>query len=292
MVTMDGRSERVRVYLWNLTYDKTRDDFKFQVTSVRGGTLEIGYDARTVLLGYYEPMGLYLAADADRHRRLGGRSNAIQARLAHLEAAYRDGIHAFRKSGTGETAIVVRNDLIATYLMDSEQMHAMGNTAAGLARLNRFATLIGGPQIIPPALVPRNKREAIIQRTIRDRNFATRVLSAYDHKCCVCNVQLDLPVAAHIVEAAANFSSDDVRNGLSLCPSHHRAYDDGLKGITPTYDITINLNRRQELLAKSKAGGIVEFERALRPKIHLPYNRAEHPDRKFLKLGLSSRGWR
>jgi hypothetical protein len=87
---------------------------------------------------------VYLAADADRHRRLGGRSNAIQTPEDALEAAYRDGIHAFRKSGTGESAIVVRNDSIGPYLLDSEATHAMGETDAGLARLNRIATLIGG----------------------------------------------------------------------------------------------------------------------------------------------------
>ncbi len=292
VVTGNGRFERVRVYIWNLTHDRTRNDYKFQLTGVPGGALEIEQDSRTVLLGYYEPMGVYLAADADRHRRLGGRSNAIQTREVHLEAAYRDGIHAFRKSGSGETAIVVRNDLIAAYLLDSEAMHAMGKMDAGLARLNRIAKLIGGPAIVPPALVPRNKREAIIVRTIRDRNFSERVLAAYDHRCCVCSMQLRMPEAAHIVEAAADVSSDEVANGLALCPTHHRAYDDGLIGIMPNYDVKVSLHRKRMLVAESKAGGLHDFERGLRPKIHLPFDRANHPNRGFLKIGLASRQWR
>jgi hypothetical protein len=51
IVNADGRSERVRVYIWNLTYDRTRNDYKFQLTGVPGGALEIDFDARTVLLG-------------------------------------------------------------------------------------------------------------------------------------------------------------------------------------------------------------------------------------------------
>ncbi len=292
IVSTDARSERVRVYIWNLTYDRTRNDYKFQITGVAGGTLGIDYDARTVLLGYYQRTGVYLAADADHHRRLGGRSNAIQTSERALEAGYRDGIHAFRKSGTGETAIVVRNDLVGMYLLDCEAMHNMGETDTGLARLNRFGSLIGGPGVVPPGLTPRNKREATIQRTLRDRNFGERVLTAYGHRCCVCNIQLEMPVAAHIVEAAAALSSDDVRNGLALCPTHHRAYDDALIGIMPNYEIKVSPDRKMALTAESKAGGLLEFERGLRSKIHLPFDRANHPDRGFLKLGLASRKWR
>ena len=191
IIALDGVTERVRVYIWNLTYDRARDDYKFQVTGLRGGALEFDLDTRTVLLGYYEPTAVYLAADAYRRRRIGGRSNAIQTRQAQLDAAYRDGIHAFEKAGTGEIALVIRNDLIATYLIESESMHAIGETAGGLARLNRLATAIGGPVELPPGLRPRDKRESRVLRTIRDGNFRKRVLAAYDFQCCVCSVQLN-----------------------------------------------------------------------------------------------------
>jgi putative restriction endonuclease len=291
IVTLEGVTERVRVYIWNLTYDRTRDDYKFQITSLRGGALEFDFDTRTVLLGHYERTGVYLAADAYRRRRIGGRSNAIQTRQAQLDAAYRDGIHAFEKTGTGEIALVVRNDLIGTYLVESESMHEIGATVGGLARLNRLATAIGGPVDMPPGLRPRDKRESRVLRTIRDGNFRKRVLAAYGFRCCVCSIQLELPEAAHIVEARASLSSDDVRNGLALCPLHHTAYDAGLIGILPTYAIQLNSQRTRALSAASRGGKLREFQGGLRPKIHLPFNRADHPDRGFLKLGLASRGW-
>jgi hypothetical protein len=60
----------------------------------------------------------------------------------------------------------------------------------------------------------------------------------------------------------------------------------------PNYDVRISSDRKRLVAAESRVGGLTEFERGLRAKIHLPFERANRPDRGFLKLGLASRAWR
>ena len=63
--------------------------------------------------------------------------------------------------------------------------------------------------------------------------FRFNVLQQYGHKCAVCNIRLpQLLIAAHI-RGKREKGSDDWRNGLPLCGTHHDAYDDHLFGFDP-----------------------------------------------------------
>jgi len=66
------------------------------------------------------------------------------------------------------------------------------------------------------------------------RRFAFDVFTRYGTRCAFCSIShRDLVVAAHIIEKHEN-GSDDARNGLALCPTHHAAFDKGLLRIDPT----------------------------------------------------------
>lgn len=63
--------------------------------------------------------------------------------------------------------------------------------------------------------------------------FKFEVLKRYGAKCAVCDMAVKaVLVAAHIREKRDR-GSDDARNGLVLCPTHHAAYDAGLFAINP-----------------------------------------------------------
>ena len=67
----------------------------------------------------------------------------------------------------------------------------------------------------------------------RQERFRFQVLQQYGHKCAVCNIKLpQLLIAAHI-RGKADKGSDDWRNGLPLCGTHHDAFDLYLFGIVP-----------------------------------------------------------
>ena len=77
-----------------------------------------------------------------------------------------------------------------------------------------------------------------VDRIARSRALRVQVLAAYDEECAVCGNGLRDPnggtelEAAHIVPRNLK-GTDDVRNALALCRSHHWAFDRGLYGIDP-----------------------------------------------------------
>ena len=63
------------------------------------------------------------------------------------------------------------------------------------------------------------------------RRFKFRVFQRYGARCAVCDVSIaELLDAVHLLPKRRN-GTDDPRNGLVLCPLHHRAFDGGLFGI-------------------------------------------------------------
>jgi hypothetical protein len=65
------------------------------------------------------------------------------------------------------------------------------------------------------------------------QRFKFRVLQRYGPRCAFCGLTvIELLDAAHIGPKKEH-GSDDPRNGLVLCPNHHRAFDAGLCAVHP-----------------------------------------------------------
>ena len=81
----------------------------------------------------------------------------------------------------------------------------------------------------------------------------------------------------------ADNTVDDVRNGIALSPSYHRAFDNGLIYLDPEYVMRINQSKADELSKIHRAGGIDSFSVPLERKIHLPSNRRQRPSRLMIR---------
>jgi hypothetical protein len=73
---------------------------------------------------------------------------------------------------------------------------------------------------------------SLVERVARDRAFRKSVLVTYQHSCALCGLRIRWGArveaqAAHI-KPRALFGADDMRNALSLCRTHHWAFDEGL----------------------------------------------------------------
>src|SRR5207253_2853261 len=70
----------------------------------------------------------------------------------------------------------------------------------------------------------------------RGKAFRNIVTNQYDHRCAICAFRLKAPrgvyeaEAAHIIPRKMR-GSDDPRNGVCLCGTHHWAFDEGLISI-------------------------------------------------------------
>jgi hypothetical protein len=79
----------------------------------------------------------------------------------------------------------------------------------------------------------QNKKKGIASIRTGQTRFKYQVLRRYGAKCAACDIAVpQLLDAAHLCPKKAN-GSDDPRNGLVLCASHHRAFDAGLFKINP-----------------------------------------------------------
>lgn len=77
-----------------------------------------------------------------------------------------------------------------------------------------------------------------INKRKRDPKFRINVMEAYDYKCSICGLSLNLssqkiPMEAAHIHWFAQGGTCDVNNGLSLCPTHHFSFDRGLWSLSP-----------------------------------------------------------
>jgi putative restriction endonuclease len=78
--------------------------------------------------------------------------------------------------------------------------------------------------------------ESRVTRIARSQAFRDSVRSAYGNVCCVCGLGFTTPSGANEVQGAHIVPRhlrgvDDARNGLSLCRTHHWAFENGLFSI-------------------------------------------------------------
>ena len=80
---------------------------------------------------------------------------------------------------------------------------------------------------------PRKSHRAEVEVRTGQTRFRYAVFKRYGARCAVCDLAVDMALdAAHIVIKGEN-GSDDPRNGLVLCATHHRLYDNGYFAIEP-----------------------------------------------------------
>ena len=115
----------------------------------------------------------------------------------------------------------------------------------------------------------------------RDEAFREIVLQEYDFACAVCEMKFRLrelveATAAHIVPKRKS-GTDDPRNGLALCRTHHWAFDAGLFSVNSNYGVILSPAVRQ---AETRNFGLLDLEGKL---ILLPQNEIMRPHTKSLE---------
>lgn len=104
------------------------------------------------------------------------------------------------------------------------------------------------------------KKKSLRETFVRGRAFRRIVTSQYNHCCAVCGLRLVTPKgvfeaeAAHIVPKR-KMGSDDPRNGISLCGTHHWTFDEGLISVAPI---------KRTILVASYVGKSSEEEQVVR----------------------------
>lgn len=115
---------------------------------------------------------------------------------------------------------------------------------------------------------------------LHQREFRSRVLFAYEDRCCICAFRhRGLLDAAHIVDDADERGHAVVSNGLALCRMHHGAYDQFLLGISPEHRVEVHPEVLDEQDGPMLQYGLQKMHGS---SIALPRKRDRRPSREGL----------
>jgi putative restriction endonuclease len=150
-------------------------------------------------------------------------------------------------------------------------------------RLNLGAAQVDVANIPAPAPTPFSKAyaETLVKARLHQAHFRRRILAAYGERCCICELrERPLLDAAHIVPDRLPEGVPEVRNGLAMCPTHHRAYDQNLVLVTEQYRVEVQHDRLLHANSEATKRTLLAFDG--RP-ICLPKEKQLRPDPEFLK---------
>jgi hypothetical protein len=106
---------------------------------------------------------------------------------------------------------------------------------------------------------------------VRDARFSRDVRAAYENRCALCGIALNLVVGAHIYPVGAPGAPDRVWNGLALCHNHHSAFDAFQIWVDSNYDVLV----RPAFVASAQGNrASVQFLAQTPPRLWIPTNAA------------------
>jgi putative restriction endonuclease len=287
------------LFLWTITPGgggvgvRPADERRIQITNVSRMPLEPG--VRTLLGGWSEENDVYVFWDARRHIQFGS-SPSLQVNVNTLEAAARVGIATqLRPTDQGQEVVVaVSASSLLWYVENGSPLHNAEDDAPSVTDLAE-ATFEEEREFLDSATTEQEsaRRYDLVEtmRAYRDSKFKPAVLQAYSYRCAVCDCDLKLVDAAHIVPVSHPSSTDDITNGLALCRLHHGAFDNALLGIQSDYRIVINSERAMRLQELRLATGLEVFQSRLPERIRVPASIEARPTPELLRLGLELRQW-
>ena len=280
----DNLAVSVWVYIWTLTHGGRTSlphEFRIQMTTV-GSPLQLNPHGPTVLLGYESDLRLFAGFDLARHRQFATGSPSVQININAVRQALQLGLSFDRKSND-EIAVGIRPDHLVDYINNATALHRFGRYADTFNLLTR-ATALEDIRDADMRSLSANRRRIVetISRLSRNGNFRQQVMHAYGSRCAVTRAQLRLVDAAHILPVGSPDSSDDVRNGVALAPTYHRAYDAGLIYLDDNFEMRLNDARVSELRSLNLHGGLQDFASHL-GRINLPPDRHQWPDPEYIR---------
>ncbi len=293
-VFSEQENYRLRIYVWNLTHGggaaRPRNEYRIQITGV--SRFEQLPDEKTLILGWWQSVGVFAGFDYRKHSGLLGASPSIQIREENLRKALLNGFSACDR-GNGETAIAFRPDFLIEYIRFLHNLHDVGEVPHDLTIFEDVAdgTVVVNEQVMAEVTKPRQTVLETISRKLRDHRFKNRVLNAYGNRCAFSGMQLNLVDAAHIIPVSVTGSTDETSNGIALSALYHRAYDKGLITFNENYQTLVNHNALRKLKAGRLDGGLNVLLDNLRPIIVVPPSVSDRPNTGLVIEANRLRGW-
>ena len=120
------------------------------------------------------------------------------------------------------------------------------------------------------------------QVLVREAGFREAIMELYDSKCAACGLRIvtsdgrSATQAAHIIPYKHSFNNDP-RNGISLCPLHHWAFDAGLFSLTDKHQMIVS----ETLSMQHDADGLIT--KLGNRTLVVPREKKHRPEKKAMK---------
>ena len=188
----------------------------------------------------------------------------------------------------GQSIISFKPEYLGLYLDNITNIHNLN--AAELFKFVEFSDKENDEDFTGSISLGKEQLVVTHTRYKRDPNFRKKVYEAYNNKCAMCGIQLELIEAAHIVPHSHESGTDDISNGIGLCSLHHTAYDKSLIYFEIDFSIKINNNKMKYLEKMGLDGGYRKFEDLSFDKLRLPQNHILQPNLGNISLANQIRG--
>jgi putative restriction endonuclease len=299
-VSKEDITMNLLIYIWNITHGgKTRsaDEYRIQITGVE--SFQFIDNTKTLLLGLYteDVECIFASFDITKHQTFGS-SPSIQIKKQILDRAKTMGLAIQEKvldAKTNKTEIIIgfKSELFMDAVLKVvPKYYDTSITSREIEILRQPEPLTD--EDLEKELISDERKKAVrtVNTLVRKSRFRKIVMNVYDAKCVICKIQLDLPEACHILPVNAG-GPDTIDNGILLCPTHHKAFDNGLIDIDDSYIIRVNKERIAQLSQLSLDSGLKDFLKNTRisERIILPKNKRYAPNLTYLKKSRLLRGF-
>jgi len=164
-------------------------------------------------------------------------TSANQLRSMALGARLNEGLFHFMQQAESRNAL--REVLLRSCF--SDQARTMLEEQAGI-NAEAFSYSVELEQKAHLPLVHETLEMDSYKVAARYQGFRRVVVSSYDHRCALCGVRIITAEGHTVVDAAhiipwSRSRNDDLRNGMALCKICHWAFDEGMMGVSESYDV-------------------------------------------------------
>lgn len=254
----------------------------------------------TLFIGFFPEGQVFTAWDPEHvFAQRPERGGSVYARWSHNALARVQGV-AMRRSRSKNlsrdvTTLSLRTEALGFYFENWRSLHALRTEDDAIRLTNATASVIEtdvkSGSLREVIELPDERMVVTITRIAFARNpkFRDDVMRAYEGRCCICDRQLGLVQAAHIIPHAHQTSSDHISNGLALCIEHHRMYDDALLLPNADQQLYLNLDRVEHLKNIGQAEGLVQLQALSVKQYKVPNDAASRPENALLERGVRIR---
>lgn len=266
-----------------------QDECRIQVARSSNFNEALNSGNDVIVLGYFADEKVFTAWNPYMMRDRFNQKQTISlySRFSTQKLAAIDKIAAYRDINA-QSVISFKPDYLGLYLENLDSIHLLSDFE--LKGLVEKSDLLNKENSDGEFYAADAKLTITHARQKRDPNFRKKVYEAYNNKCAMCGIGLELIQAAHIVPHSHEKGTDEIDNGISLCAIHHSAYDSSLIYFNESYEIVINESKMEYLEKVGLDSGYRKFEKLSFDKLQLPENHIFHPNIGNIKIANQTRG--